>query len=234
MGIKLSEPILRGEQLYRLVTPIFLHGGLGHLFTNMYSLNQVGPDFERLVGPGRYLATYLAAGVAGNILSAVQSRNPSLGASGAVFGVFGAYYVFLNRNEWLLGEQGQEMAGRVTQVIGMNLLLGLVNPVIDNWGHLGGAIGGAACAYYFGPRLFLSELPEGERIVVDKPVYRLPRCYEAIPERVGNQLRRMTRRMRVERYKSELTPKPWRQSPSQQQRQNPRSAPNRSIKPRAF
>jgi rhomboid protease GluP len=110
----------------------------------------VGPDFERLVGPGRFLGTYFIAGAAGNLLSAMQSPNPALGASGAVFGVFAAYLLFLNRNEWLLGEQGQQMASQVTQVIGVNLLLGLINPVIDNWGHMGGAIGGAFMAYYFG------------------------------------------------------------------------------------
>jgi membrane associated rhomboid family serine protease len=236
LGIKLSDRILRGEELYRLVTPMFLHGGVMHLFSNMYSLNKVGPDFERLVGPGRYLATYVVAGVAGNLLSAMQSPNPALGASGAVFGVFGAYYVFLNRHEWLLGQQGEQMTAQVTQVIAMNLFLGLINPVIDNWGHLGGAIGGAAMAYYFGPRLFLTELPnEGGRIVVDKPVYRLPRVYEAIPERLGKLVRRMTRRMRVDRHKSEMSPKPWRQQGgSSPRRRDPRSAPNRSIKPRHF
>jgi membrane associated rhomboid family serine protease len=235
LGVKLSDKILRGEELYRLITPIFLHGGLGHLFSNMYSLNKVGPDFERLVGPGRYLATYAIAGVAGNLLSAMQSPNPALGASGAVFGVFGAYYVFLNRHEWLLGQQGEQMTAQVTQVIGMNLFLGLINPVIDNWGHLGGAIGGAAMAYYFGPRLFLTELPnEGGRIVVDKPVYRLPRVYEAIPERLCKVARRMTGWIPMVRYKAESTPKPWQKqggSRPSQRRRDPRSAPNRSIKP---
>jgi hypothetical protein len=138
----------------------------------------------------------------------------------------------------LLGQQGEQMTAQVTQVIGMNLFLGLINPVIDNWGHLGGAIGGAVMAYYFGPRLFLTELPnEGGRIVVDKPVYRLPRVYEAIPERLCNLARRMTAWIPMVRYKAESTRKPWQKqggSRPSQRRRDPRSAPNRSIKPRHF
>jgi membrane associated rhomboid family serine protease len=97
-GVKLSDRILRGEDLHRLVTPMFLHGGVTHLLTNVYSLQAVGNDVERYFGPGRYLCTYLLSGVVANYVSAVKTPNPSLGASGAVFGIVGAYYVFLNRN----------------------------------------------------------------------------------------------------------------------------------------
>jgi membrane associated rhomboid family serine protease len=97
-GVKLSDRILRGEDLYRLVTPMFLHGGVTHLLTNVYSLQAVGNDVERYFGTGRYLFTYLLSGVVANYVSAVKTPNPSLGASGAVFGIVGAYYVFLNRN----------------------------------------------------------------------------------------------------------------------------------------
>lgn len=97
-GVKLSDRILRGDELYRLVTPMFLHGGVTHLLTNVYSLQAVGNDVERYFGPGRYLVTYLLSGIVANYVSAVKTPNPSLGASGAVFGIVGAYYVFLNRN----------------------------------------------------------------------------------------------------------------------------------------
>lgn len=97
-GIKLSEPILQGRQLWRLATPMFLHGGLPHLLANIYSLQAVGNDVERYFGPGRYIFTYLMSGVVANFVSAIKTPNPSLGASGAVFGIVGAYYVFLNRN----------------------------------------------------------------------------------------------------------------------------------------
>ena len=86
---KQSSLILEGKELYRLVTPIFLHGSITHLMFNTFSLQNIGPEVERLFGGGRFLATYLAGGIAGNIFSAVKTPNPSLGASGAVFGIMG-------------------------------------------------------------------------------------------------------------------------------------------------
>ena len=52
--------------------------------------------------------------------------------------------------------------------MGLNLVMGLMNPMIDNWGHLGGLVGGGAAAYYFGPRLHLMNIPEGGRLLVDR------------------------------------------------------------------
>ena len=136
---------------------------------NMFSLNNIGPDVENLFGSGRYLATYLLAGVAGNLASAYNSPNPALGASGAVFGIVGAQLVFLSRNDWLLGRGGENMQSALLQTILINVFIGAMNPMVDNWGHLGGLAGGAAASYYFGPRLFLMDLPEGGRCLVDKP-----------------------------------------------------------------
>lgn len=141
--------------------------------------------------------------------------------------------MFLSRHDWLLGSSGRAYSDSVTQTLLINLALGAINPMIDNWGHLGGAIGGAAMAYYFGPRLYLAELPNGGRTIVDRPIVRLPRSIEAIPERTSNVLTRMTRRMQVWRYKSELPAKPWRpkeSGPSNFQRKM--DMPNRSIKPK--
>lgn len=231
-GMKLSHEILSGRQLHRLVTPMFLHGGIFHLFTNMYSLSQVGNDVERIFGPGRFLTTYAVSGIAGTLLSAIKSPNPSLGASGAVFGTVSAYFVFLSRNEWLLGSVGESMSMAIAQTLLANVALGLVNPVIDNWAHMGGALGGAAMAYYFGPRLYLSELPNGGRLLIDRPIARLPRYVESIPEAIGDKFQRMARRMHVNRHKLDMTNKPWRNRQQQQQQQYYRqSAPNRSIKP---
>ena len=137
MGIKLSDKILRGEELYRLLTPVFLHGGIAHLWMNMFSLNNVGPDVEKLFGPGRYLSTYLLAGAAGNLASAYNSPRPALGASGAVFGIVGAQLVFLSRNDWLLGRAGESMQSALLQTILINVFVGAINPMVDNWGHAG-------------------------------------------------------------------------------------------------
>jgi membrane associated rhomboid family serine protease len=219
-GVKRSDLILQGRDLYRLLTPVFLHGNIGHLFTNMYSLNNIGNDLERLFDHSRYLTTYLMAGVAGNVCSAFMSPNPALGASGAVFGVLGAYTTFLLRHEWLLGSAGEDMSSRLMQTAALNRL-GFVNPAIDNWGHIGGALGGAAMAYWIGPRLYWTEIPQDEdgndplstlpspstsnrgysekflgsssrRLVVDRPIIRFPPTWmEAIPSRVQGNLDRV-------------------------------------------
>ncbi len=65
LGAKRSELILQGKELHRLITPIFLHGSITHLMLNTFSLQNIGPEVERLFGGGRFLSTYLAAGIAG-------------------------------------------------------------------------------------------------------------------------------------------------------------------------
>jgi len=98
-GAKISEQILNGRQLYRLITPVFLHGGLSHLAINTASLINIGPQLESVMGKNRFLATYLVSGAVGNLVSSVFSPNPSVGASGAIFGLVGAYYTFLRTNK---------------------------------------------------------------------------------------------------------------------------------------
>jgi len=227
---------LAGQDLYRLITPVFLHGGLYHLFTNMYSLNNVGPITEQVFGPGRFLASYLVAGASGNLLSAINSPNPALGASGAVFGVMASLFVFLNRNDWLMGSQGEEYSRAITQTLLINLVMGAVNPMVDNWGHIGGAIGGAAMSYYFGPRLYYAELPGGiGKVVVDKPIVRLPPSIESIPRKMNEEISRLTRRIQIWQYFT-IPDKPWRLKKNQQQKIDYRRrqimTPIKSIKPK--
>jgi membrane associated rhomboid family serine protease len=222
-GVKLSERILQGQDLYRLLTPVFLHGSWYHLWSNMYSLNRVGVHMERLFGPGRYLAGYLVSGAAGNLLSAMMSPNPALGASGAVFGAMGGFYVFLSRHDWLLGRQGEAYSDSIIQTLFINIVIGAFSPMVDNWAHAGGAIGGAAMAYYFGPRLYLVDMPDGGRAVVDRPIVRLPRYLESIPENTSI----LMRRMQIWRFYADM---PWRSK--KQGFQKRRSLPNRSLKPK--
>mmetsp|Transcript_9661 Transcript_9661/g.21459 ORF Transcript_9661/g.21459 Transcript_9661/m.21459 type:complete len:347 (-) Transcript_9661:478-1518(-) len=98
-GAKVSRLVLEQGQYHRLVTPIVLHGGLAHLAVNMYSLANLGPLVNRSFGTARFTWTYLAGGVMGNIFSTLLSSSNSVGASGAIFGLVGAYYVFLTRNK---------------------------------------------------------------------------------------------------------------------------------------
>ena len=154
-GAKVNGMILSG-QYYRLMTPIFLHGGLVHLLCNSLSLNAVGPIVEMLFGTERFVATYLLAGIGGNLASFRfgPSVAMSVGASGAIFGLVGALAVYLLRHRELYGERSERMLNAIMQTCLLNLLIGLIpGSRIDNWGHLGGAVSGAVIAYLTGPNL---------------------------------------------------------------------------------
>uniref|UniRef100_A0A7S3PU80 Peptidase S54 rhomboid domain-containing protein n=1 Tax=Chaetoceros debilis TaxID=122233 RepID=A0A7S3PU80_9STRA len=236
MGAKRSDMIMQGQQLYRLFTPVFLHGSILHLMMNSFSLQNIGPEVERNFGSGRFLATYVAAGIAGNMASAYYTPNPSLGASGAVFGIMGAYYAFLSNNSQFFGRSGEQMMGRVSSTLMMNVIFGLVSPSIDNWAHIGGAVAGVGMAMTFGPKLYLIGLPGGGRIIADKPSVRLPPYLETIPSKVGKRLKRGRRRMQVQRYQSELSATPWRKKrghrrPIRERRGNARTGSRGPLKP---
>jgi membrane associated rhomboid family serine protease len=168
LGAKVNDAIAAGE-VWRLVTPIFIHGGLLHLFVNMYSLQAIGPSAERLLGTPRVLAFYLIAGLGGVTLSLALTPHPSIGASGALFGLLGVLGAFLLRHRPILGASAEVSLRRIGMVALLNLGLGLI-PGIDNWGHVGGLVTGAALTWFFGPRLEL-EIVEltGVRYVDRRP-----------------------------------------------------------------
>ena len=92
-----ADPSAEG---YRLVTSMFLHGGVGHLFGNMWFLWVFGPSLEGRLGARRYAAFYLGAGVASALIQGAftsDSLIPVVGASGAISGVLGAYFVLFRR-----------------------------------------------------------------------------------------------------------------------------------------
>lgn len=150
-GVKYSPLIMQG-QYWRLFTPIFLHGSLLHIAFNMYALYRFGPGLERFYGHVRFLVLYLVAGFAGNVVSFAMSQAASLGSSTAIFGLLGAEGVFLYQNRKIFGRQTQQALQQVILLAVINLAIGL-SPGIDNWGHLGGLIGGVSFAWLAGPLL---------------------------------------------------------------------------------
>jgi rhomboid protease GluP len=150
-GAKDNAAIAAG-QLWRLVTPVFIHGGLAHFFVNMYSLYAIGPVVERFFGAGRMLTLYLLSGIAGVVLSLSFSPYPSVGASGAIFGLLGSLGAFLFANRSTFGQAGRIQLRQIILVALLNLGLGL-SPGIDNWGHLGGLLFGTVLAWFIGPNL---------------------------------------------------------------------------------
>jgi rhomboid protease GluP len=148
-GLKVNELILEG-QLWRLITPILLHGSLLHIGFNMYALYILGPDLEQHYGHAGFLALYLTSGFAGFVLSFLLTDAPSLGASTTIFGLLAAQGVFVYRNRLIFGRRAQLVLRSIINIALINFLIGLA-PGIDNWGHLGGFLGGALFAWIAAP-----------------------------------------------------------------------------------
>lgn len=151
LGVKANDLIIQG-QVWRFFTPIFLHGSILHIGFNMYALYIIGPTLERLYGHQRYIALYILSGIAGNIFSFIFTPNPSLGSSTAIFGLLSAEAIFLYRNREIFGRAAQRGLIQIVGIAAVNLLIGL-SPGIDNWGHVGGLVGGTLFAWFAGPVL---------------------------------------------------------------------------------
>jgi len=148
-GVKANNLILEG-QIWRLFTPMFLHGSIFHLGFNMYALYVIGAGLERFYGHRRFLILYLLAGFSGNVMSFLFTLAPSLGSSTAIFGLLGAQGVFLYQNRGVFGRMAQRSLINLVLIAAINLMIGM-SPGIDNWGHIGGLIAGTLFAWFAGP-----------------------------------------------------------------------------------
>ncbi len=148
-GARINDLIRLGE-LWRFLTPVFLHASIPHILFNMYALIAFGAGLERHFGRWRFLILYLLSGFTGNVVSFLLSNGYSVGASTAIFGLVGAEGVFLFQNRGLFGSQFGRAIGNVIFIVAVNLMLGLT-PGIDNWGHVGGLLGGLVFTWFAGP-----------------------------------------------------------------------------------
>ncbi len=163
MGMKVNELILQGE-FWRLITPMFLHGSILHLGFNMYALYIFGPGLERYYKPGRFLLLFFLGGFAGNVFSFIFSASNSLGSSTAIFSLLAAEGVFLYLNQKIFGGVARRALNNLIMIAVVNLIIGL-SPGIDNWGHMGGLLGGAIFAFLGGPILKVEGITPNLRVV---------------------------------------------------------------------
>jgi rhomboid protease GluP len=153
-----NGPEVREGEYWRLVTSMFLHGDLLHLALNGFALYQLGALFETWLGSSRLLVTYFVTGIAGSIASLLLMNRPSVGASGAIFGLLGALIAFLLRRREMLTPEAKSLLSQLVGWAAINVFLGFSVPRIDNAAHLGGCAAG-----------FLLGL-----ILRERPQYRLP------------------------------------------------------------
>lgn len=150
-GAKENALILQG-QYWRFVTPIFLHANALHVGLNMLNLVVLGVFLERLAGHYRFLLIYLVTGVISIITSFYFSpQEISVGASGAIFGLVGAYSVFVLVHRRAFSRGGLPALLWLVLIIGVNLGFGFIIPNVDNYAHVGGLLSGCLLGWWFMP-----------------------------------------------------------------------------------
>ena len=133
-------PLIRNKEYYRLLTGIFLHGNILHLFFNCYALYIIGTQLESFLGKIKFLIIYLLSGISGSLFTMVLGGNiASIGASGAIFGLLGSLVYFGFHYRVYLGNV---IKSQIIPLIVFNLMLGFIIPGVDNSAHIGGLIGG--------------------------------------------------------------------------------------------
>ena len=132
----LYGPLVQSGEYWRLFSVALVHGGLTHLFFNMFSLLVLGNPVEAAFGKVRFLVIFLVSLLTGSLASIYLDSAPhvSVGASGAIFGLFGAFIA--------LGKRLNQGARDIYVIVGLNFALGFILGGIDWRAHLGGLIGG--------------------------------------------------------------------------------------------
>ncbi len=139
---------LNGEP-WRLLTSVFLHGGLLHIGLNMLALYQAGQLVERMFGPVRFASLYLVSGLFASVISVWWRQDVvSIGASGAIFGVFGGLlsYLMVHRRQ-MPRAAFSRLRAMTLSFVGYSLVIGFAIPGIDNAAHVGGLLGGLAAGW---------------------------------------------------------------------------------------
>lgn len=135
------------KQYYRFITSIFIHIGIFHLYFNSYALYIFGPQIERLMGWKKYIVFFLLTGIGGNLLTFFFNFNSlSAGASGSLFGIFGAFlYLIVKHEDWVVPSAKKY----IIKLLLINLLITFVVPSISITAHLGGLVIGYLLSYIF-------------------------------------------------------------------------------------
>ena len=153
-GANVGALSLTGDA-WRLFSSMFLHIGLIHILFNMYMLFAFGPVVERMFGSARFTLIYLWSGLFGSLVSAMYHGAQmqvvvAAGASGALMGISGAFIGhWMVTNVRGVSQEALSMRGPLAQTIGLNLVLGFINPGVDNACHVGGLVSGVVLGAAF-------------------------------------------------------------------------------------
>jgi rhomboid protease GluP len=155
-----------GKEPWRLVSGVFLHGSVDHFLGNVLILLVLGLGAEHAFGRMQFLSLFVAAGIAGSMLSATQ-HDRAVGASGAIFGVAGGLMAMFYRWRQRLHLRDKRIGGVLAIWAGYQIFLGVFNPIIDNHAHLGGLVAGLILGFILHPAVLL-----GRKEVSEEPLVR--------------------------------------------------------------
>lgn len=180
--------VLQQGEFHRLLTAMFLHGGIAHVVFNMLALYYIGQNVERFFGTLRFALIYFLGGLAGSVLSVLlnDAQTFSVGASGAVFAIVGAELVFLYQHRKLFGDMAKAQLRNLLFIAVINLGVGFASNAttggvaIDNWGHIGGLIGGVALAWFITPILIPKRHPVNENALTIEDINPLEKRYQQL------------------------------------------------------
>jgi membrane associated rhomboid family serine protease len=156
----LYGPLVQQGQWWRVITGAFLHAGIAHIALNMFALYQLGMFVEMLMGPWRMLAVYTIALLGGGYAVVYLAPNDvTVGASGAIFGLFGALMAIGLR----MGQRGRALISQTLPILVINLVFTFAIPFISKAGHVGGLVSG----FFAGLVLFAMKPAPPAPVVVD-------------------------------------------------------------------
>lgn len=162
-------PATQDGQWWRLGSALFLHFGVIHIAMNLWALWDGGQLVERIYGHLRFIVIYFASGLCGNLLSLVEQGDQAVsgGASGAIFGIYGALLTYLWRErEYLHPTEFRWLFWAGALFTAISIALGLLVPGIDNSAHIGGLLSGALLGILLGrPLLDTIPPPPGQRLL---------------------------------------------------------------------
>jgi rhomboid protease GluP len=166
-------PILvtENKEYYRIITAMFLHGGIIHFLSNSLVLFFIGGYLERMIGPKRYVAIYMLSGIASSLFVVLfgEPNVVTIGASGAIFGVMGALFLLtLKKETWFMPQTIKS----IRNLMFINLIFTFIVPFISIPGHLGGLLFGIILMYFIIPDLpyYLKNQPQyrGDRMIIEE------------------------------------------------------------------
>jgi rhomboid protease GluP len=161
----LSRPEVFAGDYWRLESATWLHGGLNHLVSNALALFIFGMICEHAFGRKQYFVLYVLSGVGGSILSLLISEGPSVGASGAIFGLQGAAIVLFRQHRDRILMRDRRIGVVLFGWALYSIVTGWTSPFVDNGAHIGGVLTGALIARHLHPVVLDPMPPERTRSI---------------------------------------------------------------------